>query len=73
MNEAHTIASSIVRFTSALYVGASRVPLGTLNFFSISERTSRGVRELSIQLRSGSPTVTRVVKGAPKCVILSSF
>lgn len=44
----HTMASRIVRFTSALYPGESSVPLGKSNLLSTSERTSRGVKELGI-------------------------
>ena len=57
MNEAHTIASWIALFTMLLYAGASSVPLEIPNLFSTSERTSRGVKELSIHLQSGSPTI----------------
>jgi hypothetical protein len=70
---AHTIASWIVRFTIALYAGASSVPSGIPSLFSTSERTSRGVSELSTHLWSGSPMVTSLMKDTPKGVVFSSF
>ena len=71
--EVHTMASSIVCFTSVLYVGESSVPLGNPNLFSTSERTSRGVKELGMpSYSSRSPIVAGFVEDVPERLALFS-
>jgi hypothetical protein len=73
--EVHTMASLIVRFTSILYAGESSVPLGNSNLFSTSERTSRGVKELSIpsQFMITYTTLAVFVDDVPEQVTFFSF
>jgi hypothetical protein len=66
----HTMASLIAHLTISLYLGSSRVFLGSPSTFSTSERTRRGVRELWAVSHRRDDVANR---NGPKRFILSTF